>query len=282
MLRQSLALADALLQSEHQRQAQYLAQETKQLAEQQRAQSENSHKLAAQSKKASQDAHQNAKSAQQRINSRTAELRQQLEALAQQIEAANPDGAVALRQTLPTQNSQQLVRMQQRTTNALLYRRFEVAAKSQDAVAKELDEWSSRINTALNALAERSEESLRNAMELLQMLEEEYQQTVEMASEAGDMAQAQQQLRETLQNTLKELANQLALSSLSQLADTLGVNADKAAIEATLKQANSLLRDELAKIRRNDQSRMPEYRFTTPPPAKYRVPVREYFRELSK
>ena len=155
-LRDSLHGIEALLEDERRRQAGYLENALRRLAEQQRELMEKSRHAAENGRAAIGDA-------QKDLNRRSRQLQSQIESLSQMVEETCPDSAAAMRQALSGESARNLARQQKRAENALLYRRYEAAASSQEAIAAQIDDWAQRFNAARIALAEETAEKNNDA-----------------------------------------------------------------------------------------------------------------------
>lgn len=274
-LQDSLTRLEQLLQELTTRQIEKLSEDAQKLSQRQRELATQSAQFVDQPP--TEEARQAARDAQEALTQETEALRQRLEKTARSLEHDNPQGAHQLRMAMDTQDNAALQRAQSRARNALLYRRYGMAAEEQTNAADALQRFAERLAKASD-LSGLTEEQLRALMEQMQQMAEH----VDELQDAEQLAQLGQQLAELT----SQLAARLGNDALQAIAQELGEtkNGDSAVkelqgqLQRHLEDIRNELQRELARMEKDDISRRPSP--STAPPRQYRQEVEEYFRRL--
>ena len=160
---------------------------------------------------------------------------------------------------------------QTRASNALLYGRFDRAAKSQGEAADAIEHFARELDEASSAIPRFNSEELMQALESLQGL-------AEMAASATTPEELGA-AREAASSTLKSYGREFGLEELTALGQDVAANArDREELLQRLDEAAYALRTQLERLRRNDPEAT--LRKSTPLPRKFRPQTQEYFRQL--
>lgn len=261
-----------------------------QLAEQAGQLSEAQKQAAAQSEQAARQGDRpeqsGARAQQEKLQQQTEQLQDRLRQAADDLQEEFPDAAQAVRDAGRQAQSRGLPESQQRAMNALLYKRFDRAAKEQTDAANYLQALANDLHEAGGKLPPMSEEDLRDALQRLQ----------ELASRANAATRDQNQERASQQldrirgeaaQALQPFADAFQDQRLQQIADDLsmptGEESPSAAGERLFQQfraAAAVLEQLLGKMTATQKVRL--HRGVVAPPEKYRRQVEEYFKGLGQ
>ncbi len=230
-------------------------------------------------------------SASQEARERQSQLKEQTEQLQQEVSEASallegdfPEVSQSLREALSNLSKRGLPSKQTRAQNALLYKRFEAAAKEQREAANLLQAFSQDLADSAEKLPPISSEDLRQMLEQLQRHADELQAAENQSSQERSR-ERMQQVRDNASRLMQNAADILKDQRLQQIADELQVPTGESASSEVLrrtqsmfKAANAVLLQYLARY--NLQNRQKFSRQNIPPPKKYKRQVQEYFKEL--
>lgn len=171
-----------------------------------------------------------------------------------------------------------------RAANALLYRRFEQAAGTQEALAGELEELAQNLQDAAERMPQISRQQLE---ELLDRVQRARQEVSEMAGQApGEIAPRLNEMSERLGQGLSDAGRALRDQILHEIGGAIAnSNRDQTApnifqMDQMLRAAARALEQRLFALEIDRRSRL--QRQSAIPPEQYRELVEEYFRNLSE
>ncbi|NLF95022.1 MAG: hypothetical protein GX564_14145, partial [Oligosphaeraceae bacterium] len=249
------------------------------LAEQQRRESENSASLPDQPA-----ASQEARERQRQLREQTGQLRQEVAETSALLENDFPEVAQSLRTALGQVDQRGLQNSQTRAQNALLYKRFEAAAKEQRDAANLLQSFAQDLSDSAGKLPPISSEDLRQMLEQLQRHAEEIQSAGQQSSQER-ARERMQQVRDNASKMLQNAAEVLQDPRLQQISDSLQVPVGESASSEVTQRTQSLFQAAsevlLQYLARYDLLNRQKFsRQNIPPPKKYKRQVQEYFKEL--
>ncbi|MBO4513960.1 MAG: hypothetical protein J5746_14480, partial [Victivallales bacterium] len=257
-----------------------LARQADRLAQQQRQEAQTSEKLAQNNGK--DDASRDRQAA---LEQKTKQLLDTGARSASELQEDFPEAAQALSQAIAQSRVKGLERSQTRARNALLYQRYDRAAKEQNDAANYLQELAERLGDAASSLPALSEQELR---EILQELARQAAQ-IDAATKDPSQARSQKRLEEGRRQaarTIQEAAQATQNRELQALANEMSLGGDLAAGELgqlslqQISHAYSVLETMLGEQLRASQKRM--NRRLAPPPERYRRQIQEYFRDIGR
>jgi hypothetical protein len=256
-----------------------LSEQAAGLAEQQRQESENSASLPDHP-----NAAQEARERQRQLREQTGQLRQEVAETSALLENDFPEVAQSLRRALEQVEQRGLQKSQTRAQNALLYKRFEAAAKEQRDAANLLQSFAQDLSDSASKLPPVSSEDLRQMLEQLQRHAEEMQSAGQQSSQER-ARERMQQVRDSASRLLQNAAEVLQDPRLQQISDSLQVPIGESPSSEVTQHTQSLFRAAsevlLQYLARYDlQNRQKFSRQNIPPPKKYKRQVQEYFKEL--
>ncbi|OQC17385.1 MAG: hypothetical protein BWX73_00205 [Lentisphaerae bacterium ADurb.Bin082] len=260
-----------------------------QLAEQAAQLSEAQKQAANQSEQAAQGAqvdHSAAREQQQKLSQMTEKLQERLRQTADGIQKDFPDAAQALREAGRQAQARGLPESQQRAQNALLYKRFDRAAKEQTDAANYLQALANDLHEAGGKLPPMSEEELRDALQRLQELASQ----TEAAARDQNQERARQrldQIRSEAAQTLQPFAEAFKDQRLQQITDDMSMpSGEESPSEAAdlmfqqFRAAATVLEQLLGKM--TVERKVKLHRDVVTPPEKYQRQVEEYFKGLGQ
>ncbi len=260
-----------------------------QLAEQAAQLSEAQKQAANQSEQAAQGAqvdHSAAREQQQQLSQMTEKLQERLRQTADGIQKDFPDAAQALREAGRQAQARGLPESQQRAQNALLYKRFDRAAKEQTDAANYLQALANDLHEAGGKLPPMSEEELRDALRRLQELASQ----TDTAARDQNQERARQrldQIRSEAAQTLQPFAEAFKDQRLQQITDDMSMpSGEESPSEAAdlmfqqFRAAAAVLEQLLGKM--TVERKVKLHRDIVTPPEKYQRQVEEYFKGLGQ
>lgn len=260
-----------------------------QLAEQAAQLSEAQKQAANQSEQAAQGAqvdHNAAREQQQKLSQMTEKLQERLRQTADGIQKDFPDAAQALREAGRQAQARGLPESQQRAQNALLYKRFNRAAKEQTDAANYLQALAHDLHEAGGKLPPMSEEELRDALQRLQELASQ----TDAAARDQNQERARQrldQIRSEAAQTLQPFAEAFKDQRLQQITDDMSMpSGEESPSEAAdlmfqqFRAAAAVLEQLLGKM--TVERKVKLHRDIVTPPEKYQRQVEEYFKGLGQ
>ena len=276
-LQDSLTRLEQLLQELTTHQIEKLSEDAQKLSQRQRELATQSTQFADQPP--TEEARKNLRDAQEAVTQETDALRQRLEKAARSLERDNPQGAHQLRMTMDTQDNAALQRAQSRARNALLYRRYGMAAEEQTNAADALQRFAEHLAEA-GSQTGLSEEQLRAIMEKMQQMANHVDELldVEQAAQLG------QQLAELTSQLAAQLGNDALQAIAQELTEDIGGDHSTEELQHRLQDKLETIHDELQRELEKLRQEAPTRRLppVTAPPRQYRQEVEEYFRRLGE
>ena len=279
----ALRILEEALRSAAANEVKRLSEMAGQLAESQRQEAQNSEELSQQQKRDEQAA-SGARERQNALNEATEQLKREIREAVGELEEDYPKATEAMTEALKQADNRGLQRSQTRAKNALLYKRFDRAAREQNDAGNFLQELANSLHSAAESMPGMGEQELREMLEQLQNTASKMQN----AMQDGDQERAMQRIEEareeasritdeaanaTKNRRLQELSNQLTLPSNGENPTQAGVISLRDIAEAAAIIGN-MLDDITAKKQRQLLRR------SSAPPEKYRRQVEDYFRKL--
>ncbi len=264
------------------------------LAEQARSLAENEQGAADKSREFAQSqpdgkAVDEAREQQQKLRRQTEQLIDAAQRTAGELQQTFPRAAETLGKAAREARDEQLPEEMERAENALLYERFDTAAKGQQKAAGQLQQLGDSLQQGAEELPSIGQKELQDALQRIRAGQKKMQQAAQNAGQEGKQA-AQQQVEQTrgqMGKLLQRLGQELGepgignLGMLMEQGDNQTPTGDQAAYTAELLQkAGRMLERHLV---RDDVRRA--YRISrraADVPEKYRDAVDEYFRRLSE
>ena len=257
-----------------------LARQADQLAQQQRKEAQNSEKLVQNHAK-----DEAARDRQTAVEQKTRQLLDNASQSAAELQEEFPEAAKALSQAISQSRAKGLERAQTRARNALLYQRYDRAAKEQTDAANYLQELAGQLGEAASSLPSLTAQELR---ELLQELSRQAAQ-IDAAMKDASQSRSQQRMEEGRRQatrTVQDAAQATKNRELQALANEMSLDGDVAAGEMghlslqQISRAYSVLEAMLGEQLRAAQQRL--NRRLAPPPERYRRQIQEYFRDIGR
>ena len=260
-----------------------LSEMASQLAESQRREAQNSEQLS-KGGQPEESAVSEARERQNGVNDATEKLKQEIREAISQLEEDYPKATDAMTEALKKAEGRGLQRAQTRAKNALLYKRFERAAREQNDAGNYLQELAGNLHDAAESMPTMGEQELREMLEQLQdslsqiqnaMKDSDTQRAMKRIEEAREQASriTDEAARATKNNRLQELSNQLALSGEGESTTDAG-----RVTMQDIAEAASIIGNMLEGITAEKQRQL--LRRSSAPPEKYRRQVEDYFRKL--
>lgn len=258
------------LRKEARTQLERMSELASQLASRQRSEAASS-KANAQGETPNADEKAAAKSRQDSLRQEFQRLREETSSTLASLSRNYPEAASSLTRAMDSTMAETAQNAQTRASNALLYGRFDRAAKSQGEAADAIEHFARELDEASSAIPRFNSEELIQALESLQEL-------AEMAASATTREELGA-AREAASSTLKSYGREFGLEELTALGQDVAANArDREELLQRLDEAAYALRTQLERLRRNDPEAT--LRKSTPLPRKFRPQTQEYFRQL--
>ncbi|MBQ9368372.1 MAG: hypothetical protein IJT83_11365 [Victivallales bacterium] len=254
-----------------------------QLAESQRREAQNSEQLSKGGKPDNQSVSE-ARERQNGVNEATERLKQEIREAVGQLEEDYPKATEAMTEALKQAETRGLQRSQTRAKNALLYKRFDRAAREQNDAGNYLQELAGKLHEAADSMPTMGEQELREMLEQLQnslsqiqnaMKDSDTQRAMRRIDEAREQASRtmDEAARATKNNRLQELSNNLALTGEGKSPTEAG-----SITMRNIAEAAAIIGNMLEGITTEKQRQL--LRRSSAPPEKYRRQVEDYFRKL--
>ncbi len=260
-----------------------LSEMASQLAESQRREAQNSEELSKNGKPDEKSVSE-ARERQNGVNEATERLKQEIREAVSQLEEDYPKATDAIAEALKQAESRGLQRSQTRAKNALLYKRFDRAAREQNDAGNYLQELAGQLHEAAESMPTMGEQALREMLEQLQdtlsqiqnaMKDTDTQRAMNRIDEAREQASriTDEAARATKNNRLQELSNRLTLSADGENPTEAG-----SITMHDIAEAAAIIGNMLEGITAEKQRQL--LRRSSAPPEKYRRQVEDYFRKL--
>ena len=260
-----------------------LSEMASQLAESQRREAQNSEQLSKDGRP-EENAVSEARERQNGVNEATEKLKQEIREAVSQLEEDYSKATEAMTEALKKADSKGLQRAQTRAKNALLYKRFERAAREQNDAGNYLQELAGNLHEAAESMPTMGEQELREMLEQLQdslsqiqnaMKDSDTQRAMKRIDEAREQASriTEEAARATKNNRLQELSNNLTLTGEGESPTEAG-----SITMQNIAEAAAIIGNMLEGITAEKQRQL--LRRSSAPPEKYRRQVEDYFRKL--
>jgi len=261
-----------------------LARRTQQLADAQRGAANASRSLA-EAQQPRQTEADKARERQQDLNAAEKSLESEINRTAAELEDAYPDAAKTIGEALREARGKNLAGKMTRAANALLYRRFDKARRSQVDSANILQQVASRLTAASKHLPAVSKEELLEAINQLRQSSRAVQELTQ--GKQPNAAKRLEQVRRQAARRLDGLAGAMQDPTLQRVAEELSFPAVGPNTAQTGRRLLTLFRAATAVLEKHlfaaeVKRKLGLSRQTTDPPEKYRRLVEEYFKDLSR
>lgn len=234
---------------------------------------------------------------QEAIRGELEKLQAEIEREAVEMDSIFPEVARSLAEASQNAKRANTSGEMQRAANALLYERFNRAARHQGEAQSQLSELTAALETAKGELPGMSTTGLRNLMEQIGTARRSVEGQQQGQGEQGQQGKEGQSgegegTKETVSNVAKRLGSagkSLSNQSLVELGANLeatsegesdGSGLTKAQIVPMLDQASSIVREYLRAETVSERLKL--NRGSAPPPEQYRRLVEEYFKNLAE
>ncbi|MBR4672992.1 MAG: hypothetical protein IKP00_00870 [Victivallales bacterium] len=279
----ALRILEEALRSASANEVKRLSEMAGQLSESQRQEAQNSEQLSQQEKRDEQAA-SGARERQNTLNEATEQLKREIREAIGELEEDYPKATEAMTEALKQADTRGLQRAQTRAKNALLYKRFDRAAREQNDAGNFLQELANNLHSAAESMPGMGEQELREMLEQLQNTASKMQNAMRDGNQERAMKQIDEAREEAARITdeaanatknrrLQEISNNLTLPSNGENPTQAGgISLRDIAEAATI--IGNMLDDITAKKQRQLLRR------SSAPPEKYRRQVEDYFRKL--